>query len=55
VPEGDPQVAKVLVEAVRLERARQFGACYLGWELWKQLELDRFFAQAIDEAAADVP
>jgi hypothetical protein len=40
---------------VRLERTRQFGACYLGWELWKQLELDRFFAQAIDDEEADVP
>ena len=55
VPEDDPAVARVLVHAVRLERTRQFGACYLGWELWKQLELDRFFAQAIDEEEADVP
>jgi transposase len=55
VPEDDPQVARVLVQQVRLERTRQFGACFLGWELWKQLELDRFFEQAIDEQAADVP
>jgi transposase len=55
VPEDDPQVARVLVQQVRLERTRQFGACYLGWELWKQLELDRFFEQAIDGEAADVP
>ena len=55
VPEDDPQVARVLVQQVRLERTRQFGACYLGWELWKQLELDRFFEQAIDEDEADVP
>lgn len=55
MPEDDPAVARVLVHAVRLERTRQFGACYLGWELWKQLELDRFFAQAIDEEEADVP
>jgi len=55
VPEDDPAVAQVLVHAVRLERTRQFGACYLGWELWKQLELDRFFAQAIDDEEADVP
>jgi len=32
-PAGDPQVARVLVNRVRLERTRQFGACYLGWEL----------------------
>ncbi len=32
-PEDDPQVARVLVNRVRLERTRQFGACYLGLEL----------------------
>src|SRR6266404_1844520 len=55
VPDDDPQVARVLVNRVRLERTRQFGACLLGWELWKHLELDRFFEEAIDEAPADVP
>src|SRR2546428_10012652 len=54
-PPDDPQVARVLVNRVRLERTRQFGACYLGLELWKRLELDRFFEEAIDEAPADVP
>lgn len=32
VPNDDPQVARVLVNRVRLERTRQFGACFLGWE-----------------------
>jgi transposase len=45
----------VLVQKVRLERTRQFGACFLGWELWKQLQLDRFFEQAADTMEADVP
>jgi transposase len=54
VPEDDPQVARVLIHRVRLERARQFGSCYLGWELWKQLELDRFFEETIDADKADV-
>jgi len=51
----DPQVARVLVNRVRLERSRQFGSCFLGWELWKRLELDDFFEQAMDEEAAEVP
>src|SRR5882672_11100241 len=55
VPDDDPQVARVLVNRVRLERTRQFGACFLGWELWKHLELDRFFEQAVDDDPADVP
>ena len=54
-PADDPQVARVLVNKVRLERTRQFGACFLGLDLWKRLELDRFFEQAIDHEAADVP
>jgi transposase len=54
-PEDDPQVARVLLNKVRLERTRQFGACFLGLELWKRLELDRFFEQAVDGESADVP
>jgi transposase len=54
-PADDPQVARILVNRVRLERTRQFGACYLGLQLWKQLELDRFFEEAVDDDVADVP
>jgi transposase len=54
-PADDPQVARVLLNKVRLERTRQFGACWLGWELWKRLGLDRFFEEALEEHAADVP
>jgi transposase len=54
-PADDPQVARVLLNQVRLERTRQFGACWLGLELWKRLELDRFFEQTVDEHEADVP
>jgi len=51
----DPQVARVLLHKVRLERTRQFGACWLGLELWKRLALDRFFEECLDEREADVP
>lgn len=54
-PADDPQVARVLVNRVRLERTRQFGSCFLGWELWKRLGLDQFFAPRMDDEAADVP
>jgi transposase len=54
-PPSDPQVARVLLNKVRLERTRQFGACYLGLELWKRLELDCFFEQSVDNEPADVP
>src|SRR6202043_3992182 len=45
----------VLVNRVRLERTRQFGSCYLGLELWKRLQLDRFFEEAVDAHDADLP
>ena len=54
-PPDDPQVARVLLNKVRLERTRQFGSCFLGLDLWKRLELDRFFEQTVDQEAADVP
>jgi transposase len=54
-PEDDPQVARVLLNKVRLERTRQFGACFLGLELWNRLDLDQFFEQCVDDEPADVP
>jgi hypothetical protein len=48
-------VARVLLNKVRLERTRAFGSCFLGLDLWKRLELDRFFEQHVDHEAADVP
>jgi len=54
-PADDEQVARVLVNRVRLKRTRQFGACWLGWELSKRLELDSFFQQAVDRAGGRRP
>lgn len=54
-PADDPQVARVLLNRVRLERTRQFGACFLGLDLWKRLALDRFFERTVDRESADVP
>ncbi len=53
-PDDDPQVARVLLNKVRLERTRTFGSCFLGLDLWKRLELDRFFEQTVDCGEADV-
>ena len=51
----DPNVARVLVKKVRVERTRRFGDCYLGLELWKRLELEEFFTRHLDQEFADVP
>jgi transposase len=54
-PEDDPNVARILLNKVRLERSRQFGNCYVGLDLWKRLELDQFYKELIDEKQTDVP
>src|SRR6266853_1997827 len=54
-PAGDEEVARVLVNRVRLERTLQFGACFLGLELWRRLEFYGFFEQAVDDDPAYVP
>ncbi len=56
-PEDDASVARVRLDQVRLERSRQFGDGFLALELWKRLELDRFWAGLLDgpENAAAVP
>ena len=53
-PENDAQVARVWVRKVGLERVRQFGQCFLGWELWKRLQLDRLLEEQLDGEAAEV-
>jgi len=40
VPDDDPQVAP-LSESRPSGEDPTVGACFLGWELWKHLELDR--------------
>ncbi len=47
-PEDDATVAQVRLDKVRLERSRRFGDCFLGLELWKRLEMDRFWASLLD-------
>ncbi|MGD0522889.1 MAG: IS1634 family transposase, partial [Terracidiphilus sp.] len=54
-PENDPDVVQVRVSRVRFERVRQLGSCCLGLDLWKRLELDRFWAKLLDTEAAEVP
>src|SRR3974390_1290602 len=50
----DPNVARVLVKKVRVERTQRFGDCYLGRELWSRLGLEGVFGQHLDGDSADV-
>ena len=42
---GEVDAVQLRVSALRLERPRQWGACWLADILWKRLHLDSFFAQ----------
>lgn len=57
VSQDDEQVARVLVDQVRMERSRRLGECFVGLELWRRLQLDRFFESVLDrpEEEVDVP
>jgi hypothetical protein len=43
-PELDCAVVQVRLDRLRLERPRQWGACWLALELWSWLQLDAFWA-----------
>ena len=57
LPNGETDVAQVLVDRVRLERTRCCGNGFLGRELWRRLGLDRFCEELLDreDDPADVP
>jgi transposase len=43
----DIDAIHVKLDQMELRRARPFGNCWLGCELWRQLELDRFWEQKL--------
>jgi transposase len=55
VSEDNGNVARVLLNKVRLERTRQFGNCFLGLELWKRLGLEQFWEERLDQDRSQVP
>jgi transposase len=48
------EVASVRLDQVRLERGRLFGNVWLGWMLWRALELDEACEQLLPEGREDV-
>ena len=43
----DADTVKVRLSEMRLCRPRQWGACWLAGQLWRALELDRFWAERL--------
>lgn len=55
LPPQEANALAVVLTALRLQRARSFGDCWLGCWLWEQLELSQFWAARLDERRGDVP
>lgn len=51
-PAGVPAV-QVRLDALRLPRPRSWGACWLGDTLWRELQLDSFFAARLGRSRED--
>ena len=43
----EPGIVRLKLSAVRLCRPRQWGGCWLALTLWRELELDRFWAERL--------
>jgi len=54
VPAGTVDGLQVKLSEMRLRRARPYGNCWLGCELWRQLELDRFWEQKLERGREEV-
>lgn len=46
-PVDGAEAVQVRLDRLRLHHPRQWGACWLADQLWRQLELDRFFASRL--------
>jgi transposase len=55
VPADALDGVRVKLGEMKLERARPYGNCWLGCELWRQLQLDRFWEQKLPPGREDVP
>jgi transposase len=50
-----PQIARVRIDQLRVERARRFGDVWLGLTLWQALELDRLCEELLPIGRESVP
>jgi len=54
VPTEAIDSVQVKLSEIKLERARQYGNCWLGCQLWRQLELDEFWARKLPQGREGV-
>jgi transposase len=54
VPADAIDSVRVKLSEMKLERARPYGNCWLGCELWRQLQLDRFWSEKLPQGRESV-
>ena len=54
VPSDAIDSVQVKLHEMKLERARPYGNCWLGCELWRQLQLDRFWTEKLPQGREQV-
>src|SRR5207247_8856239 len=54
VPADAVDSVQVKLSEMKLERARPYGNCWMGCELWRQLQLDRFWAETLPKGRESV-
>src|ERR1700680_2635484 len=54
VPADAIDSVQVKLGEIKLERARPYGNCWLGCELWRQLQLDRFWSEELPQGGGGV-
>lgn len=55
LPPGALNAVRVIVSEMQLKRPRCFGNCWLGCELWSQLNLDAFWSERLKKERGEVP
>src|SRR5438874_747737 len=54
VPADAIHSVQVKLREMKLERARPYGNCWMGCELWRQLQLDQFWAEKLPKGRESV-
>jgi transposase len=54
VPADAIDSVQVKLSEMKLERARPYGNCWLGCELWRQLQMDRFWTEKLPQGRESV-
>lgn len=52
---GGEEAVRVRLDQLRVERSRVFGSVWLGWTLWRALELDRVCEEVLAHGRESVP